>query len=87
MTSSAFWFYGRLTPAAATRFNVQEFQIDRGVRLEVFHDGIALWLPRINLEPAAGAAPPTTLPTKCRPASKISSNDSSTRCSAGLPAG
>lgn len=42
-TTSAFWFYGRLRPAAATRFNVTEFPIARGARLEVFHDGIAVW--------------------------------------------
>jgi hypothetical protein len=42
-STSAFWFYGRLRPTAATRFNVAEFRVARGTRLEVFHDGIALW--------------------------------------------
>jgi hypothetical protein len=43
VTTSAFWFHGRLRPTAATRFNVEEFEIAKGVRLEVFHDGIAVW--------------------------------------------
>lgn len=37
------WFYGRLRPTAATRFNVQEVPVAPGVRLEVFHDAIAMW--------------------------------------------
>ena len=43
-TSSAWWFLGSLRPTAATRFNVQEVSVvGRDVRLEVFHDRIAVW--------------------------------------------
>lgn len=43
MATSGFWYYGRLRPPAATRFNVQEHWVAPGVRLEALHDGIALW--------------------------------------------
>lgn len=42
-SSSAWWFYGRLRPAVATRFNVQEIEVQPGVRLEVLHDMIGVW--------------------------------------------
>lgn len=41
--SSAWWFYGRLRPAVATRFNVQEIEVQPGVRLEILHDLIGVW--------------------------------------------
>ncbi len=41
--ASGWWFYGRLRPTAATRFNVQEVPVAPGVRLEVLHDAIAMW--------------------------------------------
>lgn len=43
MTTSAFWFYARLRPAAATSFDVFEVPIARGVRFEAYYDGIAVW--------------------------------------------
>jgi hypothetical protein len=41
--TSAWWYYGRLRPTTATRFNVQEVAVRPDVRLEVFHDVIAVW--------------------------------------------
>jgi len=41
--TSGWWYWGRLRPIPATRFNVQEIAVRRGVRIEVFHDVIALW--------------------------------------------
>lgn len=41
--NSALWTYGRLSPYVLTRFNVQEFEVAPGARVEVFADAIALW--------------------------------------------
>lgn len=41
--SSGWWFYGRLRPAAATRFNVQQVRLQDETYLEIFHDMIGVW--------------------------------------------
>lgn len=41
---SAFWFYGRLHPAARVPpFQAEEVEVVEGVRLEVIRDGIGVW--------------------------------------------
>jgi hypothetical protein len=40
---SGFWAHGRLSPYAATRFNVQQASAAPDVNIEVFADGIAVW--------------------------------------------
>jgi hypothetical protein len=41
---SAFWFYGRLHPAARVPpFQAEEVEVVQGVRLEVIWDGIGVW--------------------------------------------
>ncbi len=42
-SSSGWWFYGKLRPAAATRFNVQLVRVQDETYLEIFHDMIAVW--------------------------------------------
>jgi hypothetical protein len=41
--TSAWWFFGTLTPEHATGFNVQEVQVEDLGRIEVYHDRISVW--------------------------------------------
>ncbi len=40
---SGFWAHGRLSPHAATHFDVQEASVAPGVTVEVYADGIGVW--------------------------------------------
>jgi hypothetical protein len=41
--ASAWWFFGTLTPAHATGFNVQEVDVEDWGRIEVYHDRLTVW--------------------------------------------